>query len=365
MSPWGWSPYVPVAKRKAKAKKEMDKLRKQGHCVMPVEIEGRTIARSFWGKGWCAHLESFSDYENRLPRGRTYVRNGSVCHLEIRGGEILATVSGSELYTVRITVAKLPPVKWSAIKSRCTGQVGSLLELLQGKLSAEVMNVVANRATGLFPLPGEIKLTCSCPDDAIMCKHVAAVLYGVGHRLDTDPGLLFTLRGVDAGELITAPINLLDDDVSRSDTLADADLADLFGIDVELEPAPIPAKRPSRAKPPRPAPHAVSTSPTPSTPARSPRTAQTAKDVTSAASKPVASKPVATTSPPKSKPFSPTGPNIRKLRHNLDLTVEEFADRIGASPATVRRWEGSRARNNLQTRFLDALRELHESEHAG
>lgn len=357
MSSWEWSPYVPVAQRRANAKKEMEKLRKKGQCVMPVEIEGRTIARSFWGKGWCEHLESFSDYENRLPRGRTYVRNGSVCHLEIREGEILAMVSGSQLYTVRITIAKLAPTKWTAIKNRCTGQVGSLLELLQGKLSAEVMAVVAHRTEGLFPLPGEIKLDCSCPDWATMCKHVAAVLYGVGHRLDTDPGLLFTLRGVDAQELITAPIKLMDGDTPQSDTLADADLGDLFGIEVDLEPPPT-KKAAAPAKSARPAPRPAKSSatlPKATQPKAAPKPNPiTAKPTTSPAPKPTVPKPK-----PAPKPFSPTGPNIRKLRQKLNLTVDEFAARISASPATVRRWEGTRSKCNLQARFLNALQELH------
>ncbi len=360
MSRFEWPPYVPVAERRANAKKEMEKLRKKGQCVMPVEIEGRTIARSFWGKGWCAHLESFSDYENRLPRGRTYVRNGSVCHLEIREGEILAMVSGSELYKVRITIAKLAPAKWAAIKSRCTGQVGSLLELLRGKLSAEVMAVVAHRTDGLFPLPGEIKLDCSCPDWATMCKHVAAVLYGVGHRLDTDPGLLFTLRGVDAQELITAPINLMDGDASRSDTLADADLGDLFGIDLDLAPAPTQKISPATAKPTRPAPtkpaqRQTTTSAKPAKAASNPRPPTTTPATPPAST----SKPTETKPKPAPKPFSPTGPNIKKLRQKLNLTVDEFATRISASPATVRRWEGTRGKCNLHARFLETLQELH------
>lgn len=152
-----------------------------------------------------------------------------------------------------------------------TSAADALLELLQGKLSAEVMAVVAHRTDGLFPLPGEIKLDCSCPDWATMCKHVAAVLYGVGHRLDTDPGLLFTLRGVDAQELITAPINLMDGDASRSDTLADADLGDLFGIDLDLAPAPTQEISPATAKPTRPAQRQTTTSAKPAKAASNPR----------------------------------------------------------------------------------------------
>lgn len=353
MPRFGWTPYVPVSQRKADAKKAMEKLRKKGQCVMPVEIEGRTIARSFWGKAWCTHLESFSDYASRLPRGRTYVRNGSVCHLEIREGEIVAKVSGSDLYTVRITVAKLPAAKWAATKSRCTGQVGSLLELLQGRLSAEVMAVVAHRTEGLFPQPGEMKLDCSCPDWATMCKHVAAVLYGVGHRLDSDPGLLFTLRGVDPQELITAPIGLMTGDSSSPDTLADADLADLFGIEVDLEPAPPHSLDATTPRASKPAP--LKTKP-PAKTGPEPRPATT-KTATSSISK---LKEARSKTAPKS--FSPTGPNIRKLRRKLGLTVDEFAARIGASPATIRRWEESRGKCNLQARFMEALRELHATE---
>ena len=147
-----WRRYVPVAERRAKARREMNKLRKKGRDIQPIEIEGRTIARSFWGKRWCEHLESFSDYANRLPRGRTYVRNGSVCHLAVRTGRIDAIVSGSELYDVTIRIDKLKAAVWKSVKRRCSGQIGSMLELLQGKLSREVMSVVTDRERGLFPI---------------------------------------------------------------------------------------------------------------------------------------------------------------------------------------------------------------------
>ena len=189
-----WAPYVPVAQRHANAMYEMSKLRKKGKDIQPVRIEGRTIARSFWGKGWCDHLESFSDFANRLPRGRTYVRNGSVCHLDMRPGRIDAIVSGSELYNIRINIEKLKPAAWKTVKKKCSGRIGSMLELLQGRLSDQVMTVVTDRKQGLFPQPREIQLSCDCPDWAVMCKHVAAALYGVGSRLDSRPELLFLLQ---------------------------------------------------------------------------------------------------------------------------------------------------------------------------
>jgi uncharacterized Zn finger protein len=235
-----WRPYVSVRQRRAQAQTKMNALRKKGVDIQPVEIEGRKIAKTFWGEAWCDHLESFSDYANRLPRGRTYVRNGSVCHLEINQGEILAKVAGSELYNIRIQIKTLPANKWKAIKARCAGEVGSLLELLQGKLSGHVMQVVTNRNEGLFPSPGEISLKCDCPDWAVMCKHVAAVLYGVGARLDQKPELLFKLRGVDHEELIAADAEAAVSAATsrgKSKRLAGSELSDVFGIDLDTSEA--------------------------------------------------------------------------------------------------------------------------------
>ena len=243
----GWAPYVPVAERRRKALKKMDALRKKGIDIQPVTIEGRKIASSFWGEAWCEHLESFSDFENRLPRGRTYVRNGSVCHMAMAKGAIEAKVSGSELYTVKVSIKTLPGKKWTAIKGRCSGQIGSLLELLQGKLSDHVMEVVTDRKEGLFPLPGEMSFHCSCPDSARMCKHVAAVLYGIGARLDTKPELLFTLRGVDHEELIAADAEqavAAATSRGKSKRLAASDLGEVFGIEIDTGNADAPSSDP-------------------------------------------------------------------------------------------------------------------------
>ena len=176
-----------------KASREMDKLKKKGHPVSPVVIEGRTIVKTFWGKAWCENLERYSDFENRLPRGRTYVRNGSVIDLQIAPGEIKALVSGSEIYKVTVKVAPVAKARWKSICKDCAGAIDSLVELLQGRFSKGVMERVCRQKTGLFPSPDEIQLSCSCPDWADMCKHVAAVLYGIGARLDQQPDLLFRL----------------------------------------------------------------------------------------------------------------------------------------------------------------------------
>ncbi len=233
---YGWRPYVSVAVRRQRATKKMASLRKKGVDVQPVTIDGRKIAKSFWGEAWCEHLESFSDFENRLPRGRTYVRNGSVCHLAVAKGRIEAKVSGSELYDVKVTIKTLPGRKWDTVKQRCSGQIGSLLELLQGRLSDHVMEVVTHREDGLFPLPGEMSFTCSCPDWARMCKHVAAVLYGVGARLDNKPELLFALRGVNHEELIEADAEQAVTAATsrgKSKRLAETQIGEIFGIELE------------------------------------------------------------------------------------------------------------------------------------
>lgn len=251
MAYYEWRPYVSVAERRRRAVRKMDALRKRGIDIQPVEIDGRKIAKTFWGEAWCEHLESFSDYDNRLPRGRTYVRNGSVCHLAMAKGKIEAKVAGSEIYNLRIQIKTLPRKKWNALKKRCAGQIGSLLELLQGKLSDHVMEVVTDRKEGLFPLPGEISFDCDCPDWAVMCKHVAAVLYGVGARLDEKPELLFKLRGVNHEELIEADAEAAVSAATtqgKSKRLADGDLSDVFGIDIDAVCGDVPSHKPSKKK---------------------------------------------------------------------------------------------------------------------
>lgn len=245
---FGFRPYVPVAERRRKAMQTVTKMEKQGKAVLPVKIEGRTIARSFWGKAWCDNLESYSDYANRLPRGRTYVRNGSVVHLEVGQGVIQAMVSGSELYRVSIKIKPAQAAKWKALCRECAGGIGSLIELLQGRFSSQVMQILTRRETGLFPSPAEIDLDCSCPDWADMCKHVAAVLYGVGSRLDHSPELLFTLRSVHHEELITQAAQATDLAAKASGAaseLSESEMSSVFGIELDTTPAAAPSAAPA------------------------------------------------------------------------------------------------------------------------
>lgn len=245
---YGFKPYVPVAQRRRDAEREMQKLRKKGHPVAPVIIGGRAIANTFWGKAWCENLERYSDFSNRLPRGRTYVRNGSVVDLQILPGEVAARVSGSSLYQVAVKVAPMAGRRWASLCKDCAAGIDSLVELLQGRFSKGVMERLCQERTGLFPTPAEIEFTCSCPDWASMCKHVAATLYGTGARLDEHPELLFKLRQVDEGELIAkagAGLPLATQAPESSKVLATEDLSGLFGL--ELSPI---AAEPTLAKPP-------------------------------------------------------------------------------------------------------------------
>ena len=234
MNWWSYTRKPSVHERRQKAAREARRFAKSGQALSPAAIEGRTIARSFWGKAWCVNLESYRDYESRLPRGRSYVRNGSVLDLKVASGKITALVSGSDIYRVAITIKHLTPDHWRRIKTQCAGNVGSVIELLEGRLSERVMQVVTHRGEGLFPKPAEIQMDCSCPDWATMCKHVAAVMYGVGARLDQQPELLFTLRNVDHADLISQAIDLAASrKTSSRKVLADDALGDVFGIEIE------------------------------------------------------------------------------------------------------------------------------------
>ena len=311
MGYYGWRPYVSVNQRREKALKEIKKLQKKGMDFQPIELENRKIATTFWGKSWSDHIESFSDYENRLPRGRTYVRNGSICHLLIEKGKISAIVAGSSLYNIEIAIQPLPIEKWLEIKKKCSGQIGSILELLSGQLSDSVMNIVCHREEGLFPLPGEIKLSCSCPDWATMCKHVAAVLYGVASRLDHSPEQLFLLRGVNHKELIDISSTIskaIEKGKTKSKRIADSSLEDVFGIEIDNN--------------------------------SSLKTTSSKEKISSVPSqlkrKSIKSK---TKNQLKTMPF--TGENIRNKRKCLGLSQAALAEILGISASRISQWESN------------------------
>ena len=324
---------------------------------------GREIARTFWGRAWCDHLEKFSDYANRLPRGRSYVRNGLVCHLEIAEGTVKAMVSGSELYNVEIDIRKLPGKKWSDLKKQCAGQIGSLLELLQGRLSEGVMSVVTDRDKGFFPLPSEISLSCDCPDWAVMCKHVAAVLYGVGARLDENPELLFRLRGVDHEDLIGAEVGFAVSSGKKGDGrrhIAEAELSDMFGIEIADDPSnafkspdpgkrkrPLPdslgrPKRKAKAFSPPEARHEKTARPRGKPPTRLPALSLVTKNRKGARKAALSG-------------YGPiTGAAVARLRSKFKMSQGQFARLMGVCTPTICRWEELEGVLHLQERTREA-----------
>jgi uncharacterized Zn finger protein len=236
---YGFAPYVSVRVRRAQAARELAKLQKKDRQTSPVVIDGRKIARTFWGVAWCDNLERYSDFANRLPRGRSYVRHGSVIDLRIEPGRVTALVIGSSMYDVKVTVQSLPKAHWSAIRRDCSGAIDSVIELLQGRLSQSVMTRLCQEKTGMFPSPKDISFRCSCPDWASMCKHVAAVLYGIGARLDHRPELLFTLRMVDQQGLIANAGSGLSKPPmgpGGAKVLVSDNLSEIFGIEMASAP---------------------------------------------------------------------------------------------------------------------------------
>jgi uncharacterized Zn finger protein len=231
-----WRPYVSMGEQRRRARKKLARMTKSGHALSPIRVASRKLTATFWGDAWCKNLESYSDFSNRLPRGRTYLRNGSVIHLQIEAGRVRSFVSGSDLYELDIEIETLAKKRWTAVKGRCAGQIGSLVELLRGSVSTRVMEIVTSKGEGLFPSPREISMSCSCPDWATMCKHVAATLYGVGARLDREPELLFTLRGVDPAEMVEAAVDRkpTDGTVRKGRVLASSDLSSVFGVDIDM-----------------------------------------------------------------------------------------------------------------------------------
>ncbi len=258
MAYWEYfAPYVTVAEKRAKAKKKLKALKKKNPGIRPVVIEGRTIAGTWWGKAWNTNLESYADYSNRIGRGRSYVRHNAVLDLQIKSGLIESLVQGtnSRPYKIRIKIKTLKKDIWKNIKKACQGEFDSLQELLNGKFPKSLSNIFTDKKSGLFPAPGEISFDCSCPDWADMCKHIAATLYGIGARLDSEPELFFTLRDVKMKDLVSGAVKEQTTDLLRkarqksSKVMDESDLSGIFGIDMEEAPTPGKARLKSKKDP--------------------------------------------------------------------------------------------------------------------
>ncbi|MCR4666732.1 MAG: helix-turn-helix domain-containing protein [Desulfovibrio sp.] len=376
--------YVSLGEKTVKAQKALVKMRKAGLDANPIEEFRGKIASTFWGKRWCENLESYADYENRIGRGRSYLHNGLVCHLEIEQGIVRAKVYGTSLYDISITIKTLSKERWQEVCERCAGQIGSLMELLQGKFSKEVMKIVCDKEHGIFPAPDEIKFTCSCPDRASMCKHVAAVLYGIGRRLDTQADLLFTLRGVDPSELLTQNLEAVTES-GRDDALEVENVGELFDIDF-VEAANLPDLSPKSAKSKargKKTEAQVKTRATREMAEEDGQCAGKAKHAQAISEAKSGKRPSATSDKSEptpgpsaakaceasgkaqamslsivSGPFDPKAPTadaIRKLRNLAGLTQAEFARKLLVSAATLTRWENCRGRIGLSVASLEAL----------
>ena len=195
---WGrYSSYFAPQPTQAELRAKAAKAVKSGY--KPVIIEGRAIATTWWGKAWCSNIDIYADQHNRLDRGKKYVRSNAVIDLDIEGGTVRAKVIGSRAkpYEVIVKVAPLEGKKLEAIMEVCAGKLDSMASLEKGSFPKEYQQLFTNRDNGLFPSLREIAFSCSCPDSSRLCKHIAAVLYAIGRRLDDNPLLFFTLRGID------------------------------------------------------------------------------------------------------------------------------------------------------------------------
>ena len=213
------------------------KAREKGQILEPVVIEGRTIAKSWWGQAWCRNLEQYADYDSRLDRGNRYVRTGAVLDLKLQKGKVLAKVQGSRKtpYKVEIRISPLSEEKCQQILQKCGKRIENLEALATGNFPAELKELFTGQ-DGLFPTPKEISFSCSCPDWALMCKHVAAALYGIGARLDSQPTLFFELRGIDIDRFLDVAVAnkveaMLENAQKPSHRILEgADLDALFGV---------------------------------------------------------------------------------------------------------------------------------------
>lgn len=333
-----WYPrYVPVDAQRARTVMEIHDLRARGVNVQPIELRGRAIARGFWARHWCAHLESFADYESRLPRGRPYLRAGAVCHLEMKAGRVDAMVVGSALQRVAVRVAALDEPTWKAIKRACGRRIGSVDALLQGRLPDDIAKLFTRRNGSLFPTPPEIDVACDCPHRTTMCAHAAAVLYGIGARLDDAPPLLFRLRGVDAAELVGED-GLYSGHPVRADAVPDRDPGKTSGVDSHARSDAAAANAPTPPAGAAQRQGALGGRPTATTILAASGDGEGAGDSATG--------------------FRFTGERVARLRERSGFSVVDFAMLLQVSAPTVHRWESTPGPLTLRASAQEGLTAL-------
>ena len=228
-------PSAEVLRRRAE--ESAKKAEQKGKTYEPVHIQGRAVCTHWWGKAWCDNMEQYADYATRLPRGKRYVRTGTVIDLKVISGRVKALVQGTKRapYKVTIRISPLAEEVCDRIIGQCARKIENMEALVGGEFPQEMKELFTGK-DGLFPTPREISFQCSCPDWALMCKHVAAAMYGVGVRLDENPFYFFSLRGLDVDRFIDVTLEnrveqmLANADVRTPRVIEEADMFALFGI---------------------------------------------------------------------------------------------------------------------------------------
>lgn len=323
MSGDNWPRFISASERRAMAEERLEALRSQGTVIQPVRIQGQNGFQSVWGRAWYRHISSLRDIGKRLPHGQIYARNGSIRHLEVLSGKVQALVMGTKIYDLVLRVLPVRGSVWQDIKNVSSGRVDSVEDILQGQLPAEVMDQMLDPDKGLFPVPKELSWSCTCQEKGPVCKHVAAVLYGVGARFDQNPDDLFRWRGVRPQDLILSRLNIQKAQSEyKEHILSQEQAGDIFGL--EWDNAVV----------------------VPEPPVQSPETGE--PKVGRSESKQEQKIPL----------NPPTGESVLSLRERAGLSVQEFAQRIGVSLASVYRWEKTSGELYLRSRPLKALRQL-------
>lgn len=222
-----------------RANESLASAKKKGRQYEPVIARTKRgpVCESWWGRAWCENLEQYADYENRLGRGAGYVRSGAVVDLQIHNGRVEAKVQGRRKtpYKVEVRIGRLSEQSCQHIINRCNQKISSIEKLVSGEFPEELKDIFTDK-DGLFPSPREISFNCSCPDWAVMCKHVAAVMYAIGVRFDENPFWFFALRGIDIDRFIDVALEnrvermLQNADCKSSRIMDDSDVTALFGV---------------------------------------------------------------------------------------------------------------------------------------
>ncbi len=230
--------YSPISFEELQQKSKTTKSTNKKQALEPIEVIGnsRQICTKWWGQAWCKNLEKYADYENRIARGKRYVRAGAVIDLKIKKGVVDAKVQGTRRkpYDICIHIAPLLKEAVDNIVSKCS-KLKNVEELIKGNIPLQMQELFTGR-DGLFPTPKEIAFDCSCPDWASMCKHVAAVLYGVGIRLDENPLLFFELRGIEYEQFVGAAIEIRIEEMIANENkpsnriITEKSIMNIFGI---------------------------------------------------------------------------------------------------------------------------------------